>query len=86
MIEEVYVYIVYISERGGLRSDAPRHRGDDGGTPAHSNQYNICSYDKNNCAAIIVVRSIVVAYCCNVHNTKNNYGDNYQKCKTECKH
>lgn len=60
-IEGVYVYIVYISERGGLRSDAPRHRGVDGATPAHSNQYNTRSYDKYNCAAAIVVRSIVVA-------------------------
>lgn len=65
--EKVYVYIVYISEIGVLRSDAPRHRGVDGGTPAHSNQYNTRSYDKYNCATMIVVRSIVVAFCCNVH-------------------
>ena len=74
--EGVYVKIVYISERGGLRSDAPRHRGDDGGTPAHSNQYSICSYDKNNCASIIVARSVIVAFCSNVYNIKN-YGNNY---------
>lgn len=53
---------MYISERGGLRSDAPRHRGVDGATPAHSNQYNTRSYDKYNCATMIVVRSIVVAF------------------------
>lgn len=76
MIEEVYVYIVYISERAGLRSDAPRHRGDDGGTPAHSNQYNTRSYDKNNCASVIVSRPFAVAFCSDVYNIKN-YGNNY---------
>lgn len=67
---------MYISERGGLRSDAPRHRGDDGGTPAHSNQYNTCSYDKYNCDSTIIARLIVVAFCCDVYNIKN-YGNNY---------
>lgn len=62
------MYIVYISERGGLRSEPPGVRGVDGATPAHSNQYNTRSYDKHNCAAAIVVRSIVVAFCCNVLN------------------
>lgn len=66
---------MYINEIGGLRSDAPRHRGDDGGTPAHSNQYSTCSYDKYNCASAIVSRPFAVAFCSDVYNIKN-YGDN----------
>lgn len=40
---------------------------------------------KNNCAAAIVVRSIVVAYCCNVHNTKNNYANKSKKYQKKCR-
>ena len=68
--DEDILDFVYISERGGLRSDAPRHRGDDGATPAHSNQYSTCSYDKNNCAAAIIARLIAVAFCCDVYKNK----------------
>lgn len=53
---------MYISEKGGLRSEPPGVRGDDGGTPAHSNQYNTCSYDKYNCASAIVSRPFAVAF------------------------
>lgn len=62
------MYIVYISEIGGLRSEPPGVRGVDGATPAHSNQYSTRTYDKHNCATAIVVRSISVAFCCNVLN------------------
>lgn len=75
-VERVLLIFVYISERRGLRSEPPGVRGVDGATPAHSNQYSTRSYDKNNCAAAIVVRSIAVDFCCNVHNIIN-YANNY---------
>lgn len=56
------MYIVYISEMGGLRSEPPGVRGVDGATPAHSNQYSTRTYDKHNCASAIVVRSFAVAF------------------------